>query len=275
MPITKRHRTVRRLTYKSPKEICVLICKNGNIRSDSDLGFVQLSKIPLDVLFNGCDWKGAYSIYFYLNHAHPAIYYDDEYFFSNPHERKDGNCLILLIFHHLYNIGLINEPWFFPPFRTPIKLKYEYFNNFLKNNELPFNMNETELFSLINDIQNFIRIVKYSCWQDFLNDFLNYEDKKTDTLKVYSARTDEERLKILATNCSNGPEILDFLRSPIDDPNILKNIEYDDCLKDDILDSLCHIVLDKLDQHSIYVQTGVKPLMTNWIEKLDLNIFKK
>lgn len=274
MPITKRNKIIKRLTYKAPKELLVNICETGNIRSDTDLGFVKISKISNNVMFNGCDWKGAYSIFFYLKREHPAIYYDNEYFFSYPDTYKNENCLHLLIFHHLYNLGLINEPWFFPPFRTPIKVKYIYFKNFLKNDETPFNLSESELFSIINDIQNYVKIFKYSCWGDYLNDFLNYQAEKGQ-INYSEKHTDKERLEILETNCSNGPEILDFLRSPIDNPNILMNIEYNDSLKDDILDSLCHLLLDKLDQQSIYIQTGVKPLMTDWIEKLDFNIFKK
>ena len=54
---------------------------------------------------------------------------------------------------------------------------------------------------------------------------------------------------------------------------IIMNIIYDDTLKDDILDSLCHIVLEMLDQHSIFLQTGVKPITIDWIRRLDLNIF--
>jgi hypothetical protein len=269
MQTKKTLRRITRNTYKSPKEPLIKVGPEGNIRSLSDLGSIRLSKLPKDILIEGCDWQGSLSIYRYLKPKHMSIYNDDESFFSKS---RSEDCLFLLIFHHIYNIGLLKEPWLFPPFRTPINMKFDYMKTFLQNEKLPFGLSEEELDNLILDIQKELKIEQYQGWSEFLGVFL---DKPTasDAIVLPNAFTEEQRLDKLKTNCFNGVEILEFLRSPIDSGKIITNIEYDDSLSDDILDGLCNILLEKLDQHSIFLQTGVKPITIDWIRRLDLNIF--
>jgi hypothetical protein len=167
---------------------------------------------------------------------------------------------------------LIKEPWLFPPFRTPIEAKFDYVKSFLQCEPCPFGYTEEDLDKLVLDIQIELKINQYKGWNMFLDVFLDKPISLRDNVNTME-HTDEERLKRLNTNCSNGKEILEFLRSPIDSSKIITNIEYDVSFNDDILDGLCHILLEKLDQHSIFLQTGVKPITIDWIRRLDLNIF--
>jgi hypothetical protein len=269
MQTKKRTRVVTRNTYKSLKEPFVTIGPDGNIRSSTDLGSVQLSKLQHDIAIDGCDWLGSLAIHRYLKPKHISIYDDGDSFFSKS---RSESFLFLLIFHHIYNIGLLKEPWSFPPFRTPINEKFDYMKTFLQSDQLPFGYLEEDLDKIVFDIQKEVKINQYKGWNDFLAVFLD-KPVAEETVVVPTVVTDEERLEKLKTNCTNGLEILDFLRSPIDSSKIITNIEYDDSLKDDILDNLCHIVLEKLDQHTIFLQTGVKPIPIDWIRRLDLNIF--
>lgn len=269
MQTKKRTRVITRNTYKSLKEPFITVGPEGNIRSPTDLGQIRLSKLQHDISIDGCDWLGALSIYRYLKPRHTSIYNDGDSFFSKSRTR---DCLFLLIFHHIYNIGLLKLPWSFPPFRTPIDVKFDYMKIFLQSEPLPFGYSEEDLDKIVLDIQKEVKIDQYKDWNTFLAVFL---DKPLPELEAFTPTefTDEERLIKLNTNCTNGAEILEFLRSPIDSDKIIMNIVYDDSLKDDILDTLCHIVLEKLDQHSIFLQTGVKPITIDWIRRLDFNIF--
>lgn len=269
MQTKKNVRLMTRNTYKSPKEPSIQVGPNSNIRSTTDLGLIKLSKLPQDILIDGCDWLGALSIYRYLKPKHKSIYNDGKSFFSKS---RSEDCLFLLIFHHIYNIGLIKEPWLFPPFRTPIEAKFDYVKSFLQCEPCPFGYTEEDLDKLVLDIQIELKINQYKGWNMFLDVFLDKPISLRDNVNTME-HTDEERLKRLNTNCSNGKEILEFLRSPIDSSKIITNIEYDVSFNDDILDGLCHILLEKLDQHSIFLQTGVKPITIDWIRRLDLNIF--
>lgn len=269
MQTKKRTRVITRNTYKSLKEHFITVGPEGNIRSPTDVGLIRLSKLKHDISIDGCDWRGALSIYRYLKPRHKSIYNDGESFFCKSHSR---DCLFLLIFHHIFNIGLLKEPWSFPPFRTPINEKFDYMKIFLQNDPLPFGLSEEDLDKIVLDIQKEVKVNQYKGWSDFLAVFLD-KPAAEEAVVIPTLVTDEERLERLKTNCTNGLEILEFLRSPIDSDKIIMNIIYDDSLKDDILDSLCHIVLEKLDQHSIFLQTGVKPITIDWIRRLDLNIF--
>lgn len=269
MQTKKKTRVITRNTYKSLKEPFITVGPEGNIRSSTDLGPIRLSKLQHDISIDGCDWLGTLSIYRYLKPRHPSIYDDGDSFFSKS---RNESFLFLLIFHHIYNIGLLREPWSFPPFRTPINEKFDYMRIFLQSDPVPFGYNEEDLDKIVLDIQKEVKINQYKGWSEFLGVFLDKQVAEDSTL-IPTTVTDEERLEKLNTNCTNSAEILEFLRSPIDSDKIIMNIIYDDSLKDDILDRLCHIVLEKLDQHSIFLQTGVKPITIDWIRRLDLNIF--
>jgi hypothetical protein len=264
-------RTIIRSTYKLPKEPLILVGPEGSIRSDTDLGYIHVSKLPENIEIDGCDWKGALSIYRYLKQTHSAIFCNEVHFFSKS--ITPDNCLFLIIFHHIYNLGLLKEPWVFPPFRTSIESKLKYLAMFLKHNPEPFSIEHDEL---ISTIQKTLRLTLFKDWSDFCSYCIELDNKPLaeNTIDAISFIDDVYRLEKLATNCRNGSEILDFLKSPIDSTKILLNIEYDEELNDNILDELCILVLDKLDQHSIYLQTGIAPINIDWLRKLDLIISK-
>jgi len=69
---------------------------------------------------------------------------------------------------------------------------------------------------------------------------------------------------------TNGPAVLDFLNSPIDSADINASVDpIDPCV---ITDKICRLMIDKLEQHSIFQQTNILPIGINWIQRLDLII---
>ena len=262
---TRRNRVLKRGTYKRPREEKISVGLSGDIRSKEELGLIYVSKMPDDILIDGCSWKGAYAIYNFLSPLHKSITDGSNFYFMLPDNGDTINrdsALFLVLFHHLYNFFLIKEPWTCPPFRSPIKIKYEYLQNVFKSN-FEIDLVEQELI----DIQSFLQQSTYSSWADFIRSFINPWSKEETLIK----HTVTERLDLLSKICINAEDVLDFLSSPIDSEKILlKLIPTSD---NNEIDGLCNILLEKIDQHIIFAQTGIKPIEMNWIKTLDLYLF--
>ena len=141
-----------------------------------------------------------------------------------------------------------------------IKIKYEYLQRIFSS-ELEFELIEKEL----QDIQSFLGQETYSSWADFLKIFVNPWSKEAPIIN----HTDAERLSALSKHCSNAEEVLLFLSETIDSEQILYDLkEPGPCI-----DGLCNILLEKIDQHIIFAQTGIKPLTIDWLKELDLFLF--
>jgi len=260
---TKRNRILKRATYRRPREQPVFIGPSGVIRTAQEYGLIYLSKLPDDISIEGCSWQGAYAIYNFLNPLHKSITDDSDFYFMLPDvsgEIGRDSALFLVVFHHLYNIFLLREPWTCPPFRTPIKSKYEYLQRVFSS-DMQVDLIEKDLV----DIQEFLGQNTYSSWADFIKIFVNPWSKEGPVIN----HTEEERLAALSKHCQNGAEVLQFLLAPIESEKIVLD------LKDPgpTIDGLCNILLEKIDQHIIFAQTGIKPLSIDWIRELDLYLF--
>lgn len=271
MPLTKKNRLLRHSTYKKQREHKISVGPKGSIRTKEELGLVQISTLSESTYIEGCDWRGALSIYNYLPVSHKSISENDEYFFVMPEtfngELERSNAIFIILFHHIYDYFLIKEPWVTPPFRSPIKAKYMFLQQVF--NDADF---DTSVFDPIElkEVQKTLKQEIYKDWSEFISIFKTPWSKEY-TPVVYS---DEDRLDKLLDYCENGDAIVAFLKSPIDSvENIITEIIPSDKSNESNLDDLCNIVLEKIDQHIIYQQTGVKPIPKKWIRELDLYLF--
>jgi hypothetical protein len=271
MPLTKKNRLLRHTTYKKQREYKIYVGPKGSVRSKEDLGLIHISSLSESVSIEGCDWRGALAIYNYLPVSHRSICDNDEYFFVMP-ETFDGglvrsNAVFIILFHHIYNYFLIKEPWITPPFRSPIKVKYSFLQTVFNCDDFDFSV-----FDPIDlkEAQQSLKQEIYKNWSDFIAVFKTPWVKEI-TPNVYS---DEDRLNKLDIYCENGAEIVKFLKTSIDSvENIITEIVPSDKSEESNLDEICNIVLEKIDQHIIYHQTGVKPIAKNWVRELDLYLF--
>jgi hypothetical protein len=271
MPLTKRNRLLRHTTYKKQKEYKILIGPKGSIRTKEDIGYIKISTLSESVSIEGCDWVGALAIYNYLPVNHKSICDDDEYFFIMPEtfsgELVRSNAVFIILFHHIYDYFLVKEPWVTPPFRSSIKRKYTFLQQVFNNGDF-----DISVFSPddLNAVQKALKQEVYKDWSEFITVF------KTPWTKEYTPTIycDEDRLIKLDKLCKNGTEIIKFLQTPVDnDENIITEIVPSDKTGIISLDDLCNILLEKIDQHIIFHQTGVKPIAKNWIRELDLYLF--
>lgn len=271
MPHTKRNSVIlRRSTYKRPRETKIHIGPNGNIRSSQDHGDQLLSCLPESVLIDGCDWRGAFAIFNYLSNTHRSIYENDIYYFMMP-ETFDGlllrdNALFVILFHHIYNYFLLKEPWSCPPFRSPIKTKYEYIQRIFKNDDFDCTV---FLKRDLEEAQKALKEYQFNDWSDFV---LIFKEPWSKEPIKQAIRTEKECLSLLKVYFENAEDISEFLKSPIDNnENLL--MELVPKRDGSIIDRLCNLILDKIDQHIIFQQTGVKPISRDWIKDLDIYLF--
>jgi len=269
MSFTKRNRVLKRETYKKMRESTILLGPLCNIRTSEDLGPQLLSRLDDKILIDGCDWKGALAIFNYLPPNHRSLHDDDDYYFMMP-EKFSGqllrdNAVFIVLFHHVYNLFLLNEPWTTPPFRSPIKTKYLYLQRVFNSG------NYSSALFLEEDLLNaqlHLKQRQYKSWSDFFAVFRESWSKADSTT---ICKGDDELLAALDLICMNGKAVLTFLKSPIDsETSILMEIlpkENTD------IEGLCSLILEKIDQHIIYHQTGVKPISTDWIRGLSLYLF--
>ena len=209
MPYTKKNRVFLRSTYKKPRESKISVGPTGHIRCSNNLGLIYLSELPDDVLIDGCDWKGAFAIYNFLPASHKSIINGSNYYFmmaDTSGEISRENALFIVLFHHIYNIYLLKEPYICPPFRSPIQTKYEFLQKVLNDSSDVFDE------QVLTDIQDVLKQKVYSCWTDFIKLFSNPWSNHIPN-EVHSS---EDRLIALKNICENAEEVLDFLMSPID-----------------------------------------------------------
>jgi hypothetical protein len=271
MPLTKRNRLLRHTTYKKQREYKISVGPEGSVRAKEDLGLIYISSLSQSVSIEGCDWHGALAIYNYLPVSHRSICENDEYFFVMPEtftgELVRSNAVFIILFHHIYNYFLIKEPWITPPFRSPIKVKYTFLQKV-------FNCDDFDLSVFdpadLQEAQQSLKQGIYKTWSDFIAVFKTPWAKEFTPI-IYSY---EDRLNKLDIYCKNSAEILEFLKMPVDSvENIITEIVPSDKSAETNLDEICNIVLEKIDQHIIYHQTGVKPIAKNWVRELDLYLF--
>ena len=278
MSSTKRNKlTLIRSTYKKNRETKISIGPDCHIRAKEYIGPVFLSQLDPAILFDGCDWQGALAIFNYLPSSHKSICDNEDYYFMMP-EKFNGelireNALFIVLFHHIYNYILLKEPWTCPPFRSPIKVKYEYLQRVFNSGDcLKLEFLEDDLLAA----QNMLRHKQYNNWSEFISIFKEPWSKAAN--KTY--HSEKECLDKLSTYCENADDVIKFLKSPIDNnddivmeiiPLIGKELVPD--INKNELDALCNIVLDKIDQHIIFQQTGVKPIPTDRMKELDLYLF--
>jgi len=264
MSYTKKNRILRRSTYKKPRETKISVGPSGHIRCVHDLGQIYLSTLPEDISIDGCDWKGALAIYNFLPSKHKSITNGVDYYFMIAN--ADGNinrenAVFIIIFHHLYNIFLQKEPFICPPFRSPIQTKYEFLQKvFLKSCD---HLDEADLVT----IQTVLKQKVYSSWSEYLELFINPWSFPV-SVKDHSY---DDRILSLKAICENAQDVLDFLMSPIDE--VEKIITKLVPLENTNTNGLCNILIDKLDHHIIFQQTGIKPISTDWLRELDLFLF--
>jgi len=264
MPYTKKNRVLLRSTYKKGRESKISVGPHGHVRCSIDLGHVYLSSLPDDLLIEGCDWIGALAIYNFLPASHKSITNGSDCYFmmaGTEGEINRGNALFIVLFHHIYNIYLLNEPFICPPFRTTIQNKYEFLQKIFIDSSARFDE------SVLLNIQTVLKQKTYSCWADFIKLFINPWSKQVEEVK----HSTEDRLAELKKICRNADEVLVFLMSPID--TCEKIIMELDLIPDAAKEGLCNILLEKIDHHIIFLQTGVKPITIDWIRELDLFLF--
>jgi hypothetical protein len=271
MPLTKRNRLLRHSTYKKQREYKISVGPKGSVRTKEDLGFIQISSLSESTSIEGCDWRGALAIYNYLPVSHRSICENDEYFFVVPEtfngELERSNIVFIILFHHIYDYFLLKEPWITPPFRSPIKVKYTFLQQVFNAGDF-----DTSVFdpNELREAQKVLKQEVYKEWCDYISVF------KTPWSKEYTPVffSDKDRLDKLNLYCENGVQIVEFLKTPIDSvENIMTEIVPSDKSEGSNLDEICNIVLEKIDQHIIYHQTGVKPIAKNWVRELDLYLF--
>ena len=264
MSFTRRNKNQKRGTYRVPRETPVLVGPFGSIRCCEQLGLTYLSKMPDSVQIDGCDWRGAIAIYYFLKPQHKAITDGTDFYFMIPDISGDfirDNVVFLVVFHHVYNIYLLKEPWTTPPFRSPLKMKYEYLQRVFANSDMGFLL-EKDLV----DIQTGLKQQVYTDWSDFIKIFANPWTTEVPVVE----RTDADRIACLQEICENADDVLRFLMYSIDDEGfVIPDLQK----KDEEIDGLCNILLEKIDHHTIFLQTGIKPIAIDWIKELDLYLF--
>jgi hypothetical protein len=147
---------------------------DGNIRTSDTCGKFLTSELPETLVIDGCDWKGALSIWLYLNPYHSSICEEGVFYYAIPPECTSpdvegffvGDEIVSTVFfHHLYNILSIKNPLITPSFRSPIERKYSYMQTMLIKNDpsIFINTNET-LDAVLNEIQTTLKTFPYSSW---------------------------------------------------------------------------------------------------------------
>jgi hypothetical protein len=274
---TRRHNLRRATTLKQKSPLLgfqyTSYGPDKSIRTNDVLGIHLVKNQTVDI--DGCDWRGALSIYYNLSPRHKSISDDEIFYFmlpevdSGPKIDTNENTVFLAVFHDLHNRCMLLDPWSCPPFRTAVDTKYTYIKQMLIDisTETEFaGLNSAKLDDLIKDVQRAVGIKPFNSWLHFRSMFV--APRFSEPIPV--VMTHRQLLDTLEKYIKNGPAVVDFLNSPIDSDDI--NATVDPIQPCDITDKICRLMLEKLEHHSIFQQTNVLPIGINWIQRLDLII---
>lgn len=274
---TRRHILRRATTLKQKSPLLgfqyTSYGPNKSIRTNDLLGTFLVKNQTVDI--DGCDWRGALSIYYNLSPRHKSISDDGIFYFMLPELdvgakiETNENTVFLAVFHDLHNRCMLLDPWSCPPFRTAVDTKYTYIKQLLIDisTETEFaGLNSEKLDDLIKDVQRAVGIKPFSSWVHFRSMFIGPRFSEPVSVVL----THRQMLDTLEKFLRNGPAVLEFLNSPIDSVDI--NASVDPIEPCDITDKICRLMLEKLDQHSIFQETNILPIGINWIQRLDLII---
>jgi hypothetical protein len=274
---TRRHILRRATTLKQKSPLLgfqyTSYGPDKSIRTNDLLGVHLVKNQTVDI--DGCDWRGALSIYYNLSPRHTSISDDGIFYFMLP-ELEAGSkietnehTVFLAVFHDLHNRCMRLDPWSCPPFRTSVDTKYEYVKQLLVDisTETEFaGLDSEKLDDLIRIVQRAVGIKPFMSWMHFRSMFIG--PRFVEPIHVVLTR--RQMLETLEKYITNGAAVLEFLNSPIDSADI--NAAVNPVEPCDITDKICRLMLDKLEQHSIFQQTNVLPIGINWIQRLDLII---
>lgn len=247
-----------------------------SIHTNTISGRHPVKNLSEDVAIDGCDWMGALSIYYYLIPYHKSISDDTNFYFMLPElnmgtkVETNEHTVFLALFHDLYSRCIVLEPWTCPPFRSPLDTKYEYIQKLLyePDTETQFaGLKLHELDMLIKKVQSALKLYPFSSWTKFREILIC--PRLADA--VHTSMTDEQMLEMLEKYVSNSNAVFNFLTLPIEAKGPFIDSVYPIEISSQG-DKICRLVLEKLDMHAIYIQTGVLPLTVNWVHKLDLII---
>jgi hypothetical protein len=256
--LTRKNRIIVRKTLKTgrPRFINVRCGLQGQIRTRDISGVLLISRVPTDIQIDGCDWYGALSIYFNIDAQSPLISNGPAFYFMTPDSEEEA--VFLAMFHHLHNLLLLQGQG--PPFQSPLQEKYEFLRSLaLEDTDEFAGLSVADLDSLLQQIQRAAQVNVYASWSEFRAIFQNPWLGQT----LY---TPEERLAALGQIIANAGDLLRFMSCSIE---TFAHFTLEPCGATDKIELICSLVLRKLDCHEIYVQTGVKPKETNWIQELD------
>jgi len=249
-----------------------------SIRTNDILGRHIIKKIPENthIDIDGCDWMGALSIYYHMSPYHKSISDGSNFYFMLPelnnHTRVATNehTVFLALFHDLYNRYILREPWTCPPFRTTLEIKCEYIQKLLyapETEEHFAGLERAELDSLIKTVQSTLKIYPFSSWTKFREVLVC--PRLAESIHVCMSR--EQMINELTKYVSNQNAVYDFLTLPIEARGPFIDSVYPKEISN-VTDKICRLVLEKLDQHAIFLQTNITPLGADWVQKLDLII---
>ena len=273
---TRATKMCRFMTLKSKsietqvQKIC--FGENGNIRTRDLSGIIITAEMPETLTIDGCDWRGALSIWYHLHPYHATICKNGDFYFSIPPECLDqdisgfylGNEIVSTIFfHHLYNLLLLKEPNT-PSFCSSIKQKYEYLQEILQSNVLTvFGETVESLNTVLHKIQCALKIYVYKNWDEIRIQFLTPWSRHVKQ---------NDKLKFLDFAFENPEQILRYIESPLENNEVPPEIVVKhDCA---ITNYVCKMLNEKIDLQANYIKTGVKPLLPNWVKDLDFFFFR-
>jgi len=259
----KRHRFMTCKANRSETNFQkVLVGKHGHIRTNDISGTILISELPDYVNIDGCDWHGALSILYHLNPYHEAITKNGVFYFMIPPEEEHvsiDDIVFSVFFHHVYNIYLLRDPWSTPPFRTSFVDKIAFLGKLLITD-----LDET-FDTVLEDIQTCLKKYPYKSWHEIKDRILNFEIKPAKQI-VFS---NTYRLEKIGNVFEKPEDILAYLDgTTVLPPKLIEKQE------GSLKNYICEILLKKIDLQTIYLQTGVMPIETNWVKELDFFLFK-
>ena len=283
MRATKRNILRKSVTIRKNNRYCrALFGPSGSINTSDLSGNYLISEIPEEININGCDWRGALSIYYHMNPSHKSICDESTYFFMLPDGPKtngvnisvkpNNQAVFIAIFHHVYSL-LLQKYSFVPPFNSSINTKFEILKNMLLEEGSGIgNISEDELNRVVATVQESLQYTCYTSWIDFKQTILDHvvlDSRQGEAQDL----TMEQRLEWLAKTFNNAEEFLILLMSPIDEPAI-GGLVIDPITgaNEDVIRGVCQLLMKKLDAHSIFLTTHVEPIEMNWLKELDIII---
>jgi len=260
---TRKQRPRANLTYKnSAAKFAYVMPPHIRTTDLSGRQLVSSLKSPIE----GCDWRGALSLYFHGDPYSPNLHNGPDFYFMLPAPgnttRTCRQTVFLALFHHLHNRLMMMDGARTPSFQTPIHEKYAFLQTLLSADgadEEFASMDIDELEALLNTIQGAVHYKTFNSWAEFREIFKEPW--------VPDAVPDYERLEFLDKYIYNSEDMLEFLEAPID-----KFVQFNMyCISPNSqVELLCGLVLKKLDCYDIFFKTGVKPKEVDWIQELDL-----